>query len=242
MPGKWYTNTTCFLDRVNFIKKRSMFYKLRFYTSAIFILFLINGFSQNKTLEKLPQEKVLLTTDRTIYFAGEQIWLKTICRLTAGTDSLSRVMYVELLDKKAKPVVQKKIRVINGLSTGVIEVPEDILTGVYYIRAYTQYMRNFEKELFYTTELTIINADLPAKEIIQTIAKDTVVDEKSGLVQINMPSAVFIPNASVEVELTGKESKEVSVSVVKKGSYESNKVGIHKFYKISAADAEKKLK
>ena len=149
---------------------------------------------------------------------------------------------MELLDKKAKPVVQKKIRVINGLSTGVIEVPEDILTGVYYIRAYTQYMRNFEKELFYTTELTIINADLPAKEIIQTIAKDTVVDEKSGLVQINMPSAVFIPNASVEVELTGKESKEVSVSVVKKGSYESNKVGIHKFYKISAADAEKKLK
>jgi hypothetical protein len=210
-----------------------------FYKSKMIVLFLmmqfLKGFAQQAITEKLPQEKVNLTTDRTIYFSGEQIWLKTDCWITVKNDLLSKVMYVELLDRKSKPVVQKKLQIINGRSAGLIEIPADVITGNYYIRAYTQYMRNFGRELFYTTELTIINPELPSKEIIQTIVKDS-----SGIVSDSAPIEINItgssrmkPHSLVTVELTGEKKMQLSVSVVKKGSYEPKAVGIHTYFKPS---------
>jgi hypothetical protein len=220
-----------------------------FCKNKMIVLFLmmhfLKGFAQHAINESLPREKVILTTDRTIYFSGEQIWLKTDCRLTVKNDSLSKVMYVELLDRKSKPVVQKKLQVINGRSTGLIEIPADVITGNYYIRAYTQYMRNFESALFYTTELTIINPELPSKEIIQTIVKDSSgVSDSTHSIGINMTGSSFIkPHSLVTVEFTGEKKMQLSVSVVKKGSYDPKAVGIQTYFKPSTRrDSLAKLK
>ncbi len=205
---------------------------------SIVVLLLINlaiGFAQSITNEKQLQEKVILTTDRTLYFAGEQIWLKANCLLPGINDSLSKVMYVELLDRKSKPIIQKKLQIVNGNSSGNIDLPADLLTGNYYIRAYTQYMRNFDRVAFYTTELTIINSDLPSKEIIQTIVKDTspVLKDSAQVIAIHTTASSFLPNSLIDVELTGAKNSSLSVSIVKKGSYEVQAVGINNYYKPS---------
>ena len=203
------------------------------------------GFAQITQPNKLPREEVTLTTDRTIYFAGEQIWLKTQCWLANTSDSLSTVMYVELLDKKSNPVVQKKLRIVSGCSEGRIEIPTDILTGNYYIRAYTHYMRNFGEALFYTTELTIVNPELPSKEAIQTIVKDSleIGGDATGAIEIVTKSSLITPNSLVRVEIAGEKGMRLSVSVVKKGSYEPRAVGIQTRFKIvQKQDSLTKLK
>jgi hypothetical protein len=205
----------------------------------------VMGFAQQPVNEKLLKERVVLTTDRTIYFSGEQIWLKADCWLTANNDSLSRVMYVELLDRKSKPVVQKKLQIIHNRSLGLIEIPADVLSGNYYIRAYTQYMRNFERELLYTTELTIINPELPSKEIIQMIVKDTSVTVPNSIkvIDIKTTASSFLPHSLITVELAGEKDMHLSVSVVKKGSYEPQAVGIQTYFKSKpGGDSLAKLK
>jgi hypothetical protein len=205
--------------------------RTKFFITAGFVVYTLITTAQTG---KLPEEKVVLTTDRTIYFAGEQLGLRADCILPSVNDSLSRVMYIELLDKKAKPVIQKKLQIINGISKALLEIPSDILTGNYYARAYTQYMRNFDKKQFYTTELTIINPDLPAKDVIQAIVKDTTAPvTNSDAIGIHVPSTVFQTNSPVEIELTGKNNTRVSVSVIRKGSYDRSAVGVNNYYKSS---------
>jgi hypothetical protein len=222
-----------------------MFYKNKIVVAVFLLMQFITGFAQQTANEKLLREKVTLTTDRTIYFAGEQIWFNAECWIMANNDTLSKVMYLELLDRKSRPLVQKKIQISKGRSNGLIEIPSDILTGNYYIRAYTQYMRNFERESFYTTELTIINPELPSKEIIQTIVKDTsgVMHDATDAIEINTTADFFPPHSPITVAFAGGKNMHLSVSVVKKGSYEPQAVGINTYFKSApGGDSLAKLK
>src|SRR4051812_33909378 len=204
--------------------------------TAFFVLVLaLTSAAQTMQQHNLLPEKVVLTTDRTLYFAGEQVLLKVNCIIPVNNDSLSKVAYIELLDKKSKPVLQKKLVIANGIATTVISIPEDVITGNYYLRAYTQYMRNFDRTAFYTSELMIVNPDLPAKEAIQTVIDSTSTFSKGKeMVEISTPAASFLPNSLISLELKGKENLNVSVSVVKKGSYEPLAVGIQKYVQTSA--------
>lgn len=191
----------------------------------------LTGIAQTKNESGFVQEKVVLTTDRTLYFAGEQILLNVNCIVPLSKDSLSRVAYVELLDKKSNPVLQKKLLIVNGVASSVIAIPEEVITGNYYLRAYTQYMRNFDAGTLYTNELTIINPDLPAKEVIQTIIDSTrVVNKGKELVTVSGIPTSFLPNSLIKLELKGRENMKVSVSVVKKGSYDPTAIAVQNYF------------
>lgn len=202
--------------------------------TVLFILIDLWGISQTTYKSGLIQEKVVLITDRTTYFSGEQILLKANCFLPDSNDSLSRILYVELLDRKSKPVLQRKLIIINSVATAVISIPEDVITGNYYLRAYTQYMRNFSTDKFYTSELMIVNPDLQAKEAIQTIIDSTRISNKGKEIVEITANTSFAPNSLVSLDLKGKNKLNVSVSVVKKGSYDPVAVGIHNYFQSSS--------
>lgn len=200
-------------------------------STVLFVLIAGLGTAQTINNDKLIQERVVLTTDRTIYFADEQILLKANCLLPLNNDSLSRVLYVELLDKKSKPVLQKKLVISQGVATAVIPVPEEVITGNYYLRAYTQYMRNFNTDKFYTNELMLVNPDLQAKEAIQTVVDSArKKDPGKEVIAIAGTTTSFLSNSLVSLNLKGKNNSNVSVSVVAKGSYEPEAVGIQNYF------------
>ena len=214
-----------------------------FFKQSIFLfLLIINSsqiiFAQDKgygSRNTLVQEEVFLTTDRTLYFSGERILFKAnriISNLHNDT-LLSTVLYLELYDQKDKPIVQRKEQIVNGESSGSIEIPADVVTGNYFLRTYTQYMRNFKPEIYYTTQVTIINPELPAKEVIETVKhpKDTAVKSPDTMVEIITSKEIFPPRSLITIDLKGKENANVSVSVVKRGSYEEDKTGINKYFK-----------
>ena len=108
---------------------------------------------------KCDQQKVYLHTDRDEYMAGEPIWIKSYV-LDAATllpDTISKDVYVELLNMNNQSVASIILRSKQGFSNGNIQLRDTILEGNYQIRAYTNWMRNFDKDFFYYKTISVKN-------------------------------------------------------------------------------------
>ncbi len=107
-----------------------------------------------------PIEKIYVQTDKTYYATGEKIWFKAIMRYedTLFVDSLSKVLYVELLDAEHKLIVQRTLQVENNTAVGDISLSDSLLAGNYELRAYTSWLCNFGEESFFHKTLSIFRA------------------------------------------------------------------------------------
>jgi len=105
-------------------------------------------------------EKVYLHIDRDSYYAGDNIWFKSY--LIDALDRLltdhSSNLHVELISPSSKIISNRIIRLDSGLGNGDFKLPESIRSGRYRLRAYTNYMRNFSDQLFFTKEIVVINS------------------------------------------------------------------------------------
>lgn len=105
-------------------------------------------------------EKVYLHIDRDSYYAGDNIWFKSY--LIDALDRLltdhSSNLHVELISPSSKIISNRIIRLDSGLGNGDFKLPESIRSGRYRLRAYTNYMRNFSDQLFFTKEIIVINS------------------------------------------------------------------------------------
>lgn len=112
-----------------------------------------------------PQEKVYVHTDRQIYLAGEDVWYKVYLRdaNTMLSSEISSVVYVELIDQSKRVVIKKNILIQAGSGNGDFELPLDLPIGDYTIRAYTNFMGNFDESFFFKTNIKIIGAQSEAK-------------------------------------------------------------------------------
>lgn len=111
-----------------------------------------------------PQEKVFLHLDKNFYTAGEDIWFKAYL-LDAGThqpDTLSKTLYVDLIKPDQTTVIKRHmLEVKNGMAHGDFALPEQLPSGNYKIRAYTNWMRNFDHDFFFNQQISIYNYKLP---------------------------------------------------------------------------------
>jgi len=106
------------------------------------------------------QEKLFVHTDKRFYLAGEICWYKVY-----NTDAffnkplgLSKLAYIELLDKNNKPVLQSKCALKEGDGDGSLLLPASLTAGKYLLRAYTSWMKNFDAGYFFEKSVTIVNA------------------------------------------------------------------------------------
>jgi hypothetical protein len=110
---------------------------------------------------KRPQEKLFLHLDKPYYASGEDIWFKAY--LVDGVyyqldSSISKVMYVELLNDRNTILKRHMLYCPEGIAFGDLALPDTLKEGKYLIRAYTHYMRNMSEEFFFTKEITVFNA------------------------------------------------------------------------------------
>ena len=122
---------------------------------------------------KTFQEKLFLHTDREFYTAGEVLWFKAyyIDGAFHKPAELSKVAYVELLNEINQPVLQSTISLLPGESNGSFYLPASLNTGNYTVRAYTNWMKNFDAGYFFEKKITIINTikvseSLPVKDTV----------------------------------------------------------------------------
>ena len=105
-------------------------------------------------------EKIFVHTDKIYYHTGEIIWFRVYN--TDGRNhapsTISKLVYAEVLDSTNRPLLQGKVSMENGVGNGSFQVPSNAPTGVYVLRAYTNWMKNFSPSLYFQKEIAIVNA------------------------------------------------------------------------------------
>ena len=104
-------------------------------------------------------EYITLFTDRNMYAVNERIYFSSFYRIgqDSAKESWSKVLYVELVTPSGRPLAKGKFQLNEKGSSGYLDIPSDALTGNYYLRSYTRWMRNFGPESYCYAPLVIIN-------------------------------------------------------------------------------------
>lgn len=137
----------------------------------LLLLIILTGFVQGPVLAQTPydkdywgeaaqiEEQVQLLTDRSIYAVEETIHFVAHLTLSGPIqeNQWSSILYVELIASTGKPMVQQKYLLAAGRAEGIVHIPDEALTGDYYLRSYTRWMRNKGPDSFSYTPLQIIN-------------------------------------------------------------------------------------
>ncbi|HRE51445.1 MAG TPA: hypothetical protein PK339_08495 [Flavitalea sp.] len=106
------------------------------------------------------QEKLYLHFDRNAYNPGETIWFKAYLFSANLPSPISRSVYFELLDEHGKPLERKVSPVVSSSAAAAFDLPSDIGSSVVYVRAFTQWMLNFDSSFLYVKAIPILQ---PAK-------------------------------------------------------------------------------
>ncbi|WP_421872339.1 TonB-dependent receptor [Marinoscillum sp.] len=116
-----------------------------------------------------PPEKLYIDFNKSSYVSGETIWMKTY--LMSGffnqLSPLSRVIYLELTDRDGAVIQEIKVESKSGIGVAQIDLNRDLQTGIYLLRGYTNWMRNFGKQYFYQKEIAIYNVFQSQDELVK---------------------------------------------------------------------------
>ncbi len=106
-----------------------------------------------------PGQKVFLHLDKDEYLAGESLWFHAyvVNATTLRPDTLSTNFHVELINAHDELAALLFMRLSKGFAEGEISLPDSLAEGSYRIKAYTDWMRNFDEELFFWKDIHISN-------------------------------------------------------------------------------------
>lgn len=104
-------------------------------------------------------EHVHLHTDRQVYYPGDDIWFKAFLNYKSKSikDTTSRILYVQLIDSDKKIIDKKRIEITNGYAYGEFKLPGNLPRGQYQVRAFTQYMLNFDNQYLFQQSISILS-------------------------------------------------------------------------------------
>lgn len=155
--------------------------------------------------QEYPQEKVYLHLDKPHYAAGEDVWFKAY--VTIGQfnllSGLSKILYVDLINPQEQVTKSLRLPLLGGVTVGDFSLADTLSEGSYRIRAYTNWMRNFEEELFYHRTVPIGNAlvDQVAVHTELHIENSPEQHEVSARIQLSDLAGVPLRDAEVSYEV-----------------------------------------
>lgn len=156
-----------------------------FFITTLFILCTVNAYAQSSDTifsryfryaqnfaDAYPREKVSLHLDNASYYLGDTIWFKAYV-VTAEQNlptTISKPLYVELLDQLGNAVERQIIQLTDGEGTGQIILNNTFFTGYYEMRAYTKWMLAFDNPSCFSRVLPVYRKRLSDKETPRSIA------------------------------------------------------------------------
>ena len=132
-------------------------------------------------IKAVPREEIYVHSDRDEYISGEDLWfnLYLIDRQSFKPSNDSKIAYFELLNQENRPVVQKRIRLEGGFGPGQIVLPDTLSTGIYTIRAYTSWMKNFLPYNCFMKDIKIYNS-FSSKTIKRKLNSGKIIKDGTG--------------------------------------------------------------
>jgi len=143
---------------------RTMKKALLFYAVILLIGFDVNGQTgqlgmPDSTTIAGSGERIRLFTDRNLYCVNERIFFTADYSCINVADSIiwSKVLYVELITWNGVKLANLKLKLDKSGSSASLRIPGDLLSGNYYLRAYTKWMRNFPTNEYAYRLIKIVN-------------------------------------------------------------------------------------
>ena len=106
-----------------------------------------------------PVEKVYVHTDKDLFSKEETIWFSGYVVLGSHHHfSLgSKVLHIDLINSDNEVVNSQTQEIIEGKASGSIKILDSLLSGNYQLRAYTDWMRNFDDDFFFTKTIKLVD-------------------------------------------------------------------------------------
>jgi hypothetical protein len=145
-------------------------------------------------------DKIYIQTDKDFYSIGDTIWLKTylLNGITHTATTMSKVVYVELVDANDKTIAQQKLHVVSTGASSDIKLPQEIEEGTYILRAYTKYMLNDKEPILFQKEIPISSLQNNSnyvfdKNLKKEVAKNKTTKQEIALLNATKPIVQFFP-------------------------------------------------
>lgn len=109
--------------------------------------------SQTSTV---PFQKLYLHTDREFYFENDTIWFCAyhVDGQTHVKEQSFCNLYVDMVNNEGEIVLDELFIIGNGIASGYIPLEDSIVPeGIYVLRAYTEYLKNFGDEAIFTKSI-----------------------------------------------------------------------------------------
>ena len=196
----------------------------------------IKAGSWNIEKPNISGEYISLFTDRNTYCVTEKIKFTAEYSTVKELDSitLSKVLYVELIRWNGAKLVQIKFELTRPEISSSIEIPKNLPSGTYYLRAYTKWMRNFSINEYAYQQVKIVNpfkADTdkgPTENSISINKKSFITTEEKLTkgVKCTLNKKEFSTGEIVEVDLqlnntNPSKSGSYCITVVKVGAIDT---------------------
>jgi len=176
-------------------------------------------------------EKLVVFTDRTLYAVNETIRFSAL--LQSGNEPYhglgSKVLYVELVNSSGTSVAQAKYLIKENRSTGHLNIPSNSLSGSYYLRSYTRWMRNFGSQDFSYIPIRVVNpysSDVVTDSPLPGLTDLLAVPGGIRMISLSVSRTTYHAGDRVEVELSLEDGnishvQDACISVVPSGTIDT---------------------
>ena len=157
------------------------------------------------------REKPYLTFNKSYYTPGETVWFnaRMIYQNQFLVDSMSRVLYVDLVNEKKELVIQETFEIREGMSKGQLKLGSDLKAGNYTIRAYTNWMRYYPEADYFYKPLPLISADREVISSTDVLPSDQEGEEISIAFKTDIAREELFNKANISISVLDMDSSFV---------------------------------
>ncbi len=154
--------------------------------------------SMKRWTELAAPEKIYVLSDKEVYTVGETIWMSAwvVDGITHEPNAGSGIIHVELVDMWGHSKISRMFQLTVGRSSAQFELPVDLPSGEYQLRAYTNRMRDYDEGYQFRRSLRILNRNIPPAGPSYSFADDSLsvgssIDSSGN----DLPTVRFFPES-----------------------------------------------
>ncbi len=185
------------------------------------------------TYFKLPRETIFLHLNKTTYLSGEEIWFKGYAydQKNQLTSKATTNFNVGIYDENGKEVKRALFKGENGFTKGNLLIDSTFVSGTYYIKASTNWMKNFQDDGAYIQKIEVFGDKIISKDTTETLKNeyDFQFLPEGGHIVANTKNNIgfkVIDASGKGIAATGSIFDENNEEVTK---FKSNSLGLGKF-------------
>lgn len=132
--------------------------------------------SAGLSVNDLPREVIFLHHDKPCYLSGENIWFRAYVKnpIHPGQPALSCVIYADIINSAGKNVVSACLRLNRNMASGNFYLPDTLPTGLYRLRGYSNWMKNFDPDYYFNEDIIIINRFEEVQNLVRPTTTDSI--------------------------------------------------------------------